>query len=470
MVGDTARPNRRSATKWNSAKIPTRSIKEPVYNMVAPPGVAAQIGGDFVVPDVFIDVGVHGRWRLSAGSGVGRHLGDRADRLHEAHDIRARGKGELRRTWRRRITGGVDSRKPFITLPTGCTGPLRSTVRADSYQNPNRFVEASAETRDIAGQPLALTGCSKLEFPPTITVSPDTTDASTSSGLTVGVHVSQKAAFNPDGLAESALRDTTVTLPEGVALNPAGADGLEACSEGLAGFTGFSEFNSEFESGVKTATFTPEMPEPLQPGANFCPNGSKIGTVKVTTPLLSNPLEGAVYLAAQNANPFGSLPAMYLIVEDPVSGSIIKLTGEVSLTPTGQIVTTFKNTPDLPFEDLTIHFFGGERAPLATPSRCGTYTTLASFTPWDGNGPVNTSSSFQITSVRTGARAPVRACRSARLCPRVRRIFRRGVLAVDGDVEPQRRRTEPEVGRSETTARPVGCADGCRTVPRTEGQ
>ncbi len=222
----------------------------------------------------------------------------------------------------------------------------------------------------------------------------------------MGVHVPQTAALNPEGLAESALRDTTVTLPEGVAINPAGADGLEACSEGLAGFTGFTEFNAEFEPGVKTATFTPEMPEPTEPGMNFCPNGSKIGTVKVKTPLLEHELEGTVYLAAQSANPFGSLVAMYLIVEDPFSGSLIKLTGEVALSETGQIITTFKNTPDLPFEELELHFFGGERAPLTTPSRCGTYTTQASFVPWDGNGPVNTSSSFQIEHGPNGGPCP----------------------------------------------------------------
>ena len=56
------------------------------------------------------------------------------------------------------------------------------------------------------------------------------TNASTSSGLTVNVHVPQTAALNPDGLAESSLRDTTVTLPEGVAINPSGGDGLEACT------------------------------------------------------------------------------------------------------------------------------------------------------------------------------------------------------------------------------------------------
>jgi hypothetical protein len=367
-------------------------IRESVYNMVPPRGVAVQIGAHFIVPNVFINVGVKagGDYPVQAAS-------LNAPVVEPVTTTRFTIFG---------VAGSGQSRKAFLTLPTGCTGPLRSSVSADSYQNPGHYVSAGAVTSDAAGNPVALSGCSRLEFPPTITVAPDVPDASTSTGLTVGVHVSQKAALNPDGLAESSLRNTTVTLPEGVALNPAGADGLQACSQGLAGFTGFTEFNSEFEPGVKTATFTPEMPEPLAPGSNFCPDGSKIGTVKINTPLLPNPLEGAVYLAAQNANPFGSLVAMYLIAEDPVSGTIIKLTGEVSLSETGQIVTTFKNTPDLPFEELELHFFGGERAPLTTPSRCGTYTTNASFTPWDGKGPVNTSSSFQITSGPNGSPCP----------------------------------------------------------------
>ncbi len=367
-------------------------LDDPVYNMVTPRGVALQLGTNYAETHVFINNG------LVAGG----------DYPIQATVTNAPPEAPVFST-RLTISGVVGegpTRKVFLTLPTGCHGPLRSTISADSYQDPGHFVEASTVTRNAAGTPVSLTGCSKLRFPPTISASPDTADASTSSGLTVGVHVPQTAALNPDGLAESALRDTTVTLPEGVAINPAGADGLEACSEGLAGFTGFSEFNSEFEPGVKTATFTPEMPEPLQPGGNFCPNGSKIGTVKIKTPLLEHELEGTVYLAAQNANPFGSLVAMYLIAEDPVSGSLIKLTGEVQLTETGQIVTTFKNTPDLPFEDLELHFFGGERAPLTTPSRCGTYTTNASFVPWDGNGPVNTSSSFQIDHGPGGGPCP----------------------------------------------------------------
>jgi hypothetical protein len=115
--------------------------------------------------------------------------------------------------------------------------------------------------------------------------------------------------------------------------------------------------------------------------------------------LLPNALVGAAYLAQQYANPFGSLVALYIVVKDPVSGVIVKLAGQVTPDPvTGQLVSTFDGTPPLPFEDLVLHFFGGSRAPLGTPALCGAYTTCASIAPWSGNAPVDSSSTFEITS------------------------------------------------------------------------
>jgi hypothetical protein len=378
---------------WSEQTPYVQHWEENIYNMVSPHGVGLQLGSNFIGPLLFINSTVRAGGDYPIQSTVA-NAPPAAPLLSNRLTIMG-------------VVGEGESRKPFLTLPTGCHGPLIATMSADSYQEPGRFAEAKPSvSHNAAGTPVGLTGCSKLLFPPSISVSPDTTDASTSSGLTVGVHVSQSAAFNPDGLAESALRDTTVTLPEGVALNPAGADGLEACSEGLAGFEGLTAFDTEFEPGVTTATFNPTLLDQLQPGVSFCPDGSKIGTVKIKTPLLEHELEGAVYLANQNANPFGSLIAMYMFVEDPISGSVVKLTGEVRLSETGQISTTFENTPDLPFENLELHFFGGERAPLTTPSRCGTYTTQASFVPWDDNGPVNTSASFNIEHGPDGGPCP----------------------------------------------------------------
>jgi hypothetical protein len=262
--------------------------------------------------------------------------------------------------------------QPFLALPTSCTGPLQSTVEGDSWSAPNVLTAPVA-----APEEPALDGCNRLPFSSSISVVPDGLAGSTPTGLTVGLHVPQEEALNPNGLAPAEVKDTTVALPAGVALNPAGADGLLACSE----------------SQVMLSSDT--VPS--------CPEASKVGTVEIQTPLLPNPLVGEVYLAAQNQNPFGSLVALYLVAQDPVSGTLVKLAGEVKPDPvTGQLVSTFLNTPQLPFEDLKLHFFGGSRAPLATPAFCGSYTTTAAISPWSGNEASQSSSTFQIADGPNG--------------------------------------------------------------------
>jgi hypothetical protein len=171
-----------------------------------------------------------------------------------------------------------------------------------------------------------------------------------------------------------------VTLPAGVAIDSAGADGLQACSLGEVG-----------------------LESPME---QSCPEAAKVGTVEIKTPLLPNPLVGAAYLAQQNANPFGSLVALYMVVKDPVSGVIVKLAGEVKPDAvTGQLVSTFKETPQLPFEDLALHFFGGSRAPLGTPALCGSYSTMASIVPGSGNPAVQFAPSLSTGSLNLQAGA-----------------------------------------------------------------
>src|SRR5665213_3541978 len=257
---------------------------------------------------------------------------------------------------------------PLLTLPTSCTGSLQTSVEADSWLHPGGFVSVPA-TEPVKG----MNGCNRLGFEPSISVAPDGQAASTPTGLTVGIHVPQEASLNPTGLAESTVKEVTVALPAGVVVNPAGADGLQAC--------GLGEIALE------------------SPAEQTCPEAAKIATVEIKTPLLPNPLVGAFYLAAQNANPFGSLVAVYLVAHDPVSGVLIKLAGEVKPDPvTGQLVARFPNIPPLPFEDGVFHFFGGSRAPLGTPALCGSYAATASIVPWSGNAAVEPSSTFQITS------------------------------------------------------------------------
>ncbi len=265
--------------------------------------------------------------------------------------------------------------RPFLIMPTSCTGALRSSVEGESWAQLGRFTEPFTYTfSNAAGEPVEQDGCNDLNFEPSIAVAADGQQGSTPTGLAVGIHVGQEGSLNPEGLANATVKDTTVTLPAGVVLNPAAADGLLAC--------GLSEIALQ------------------SPAEQTCPEAAKVATVRIKTPLLPNELTGAVYLATQNANPFESLIALYLVARDPVSGVLVKLAGEVTPDPvTGQLVSTFKNTPQLPFEDLTLHFFGGSRAPLGTPAACGNYTTTASIAPWSGNPPARVASPpFQITS------------------------------------------------------------------------
>jgi hypothetical protein len=285
---------------------------------------------------------------------------------------------------------GIVSPPPFLILPTSCASELQSVVEGDSWQQEGAFKELGTSLMPGLG------GCSSLPFSGEIQVSPDVQSASTPSGLSVDVKVPQQDALNATGLAPSTLRDIKVVLPEGVALNPAASDGLQACSEEQVGLN----------NGLEVA----------------CPNASKIATVAIHTPLLPNPLKGFAYLAqpqnfpgAPQENPFQSLVAIYVVARDPISGVIIKLAGQITLSPTGQITTTFTNNPQLPFETAELAFFGGERAPLSTPALCRLpgsegYVTHATFTPWSGTPAApeltQASSEFDITSGANGAPCP----------------------------------------------------------------
>ncbi len=300
----------------------------------------------------------------------------------------------------------AESENPFLTLPTSCaqdpaTEPVVSSMEADSWAQPGTFLGAEYAWIGSEGAPLGFQGCSQLPFNPEIDVSPEEHAASTPTGLEVKVKVPQQSTLSADGLAEADVRDTTVTLPQGVELSPSAANGLEACSEAQIGYLGLN-------SQTQTDEFTDQAPS--------CPDAAKVGTVHITTPLLSHELEGSVYLAtpAPNGeaaqNPFNSLVSLYLVAEDPVSGVLVKLAGEGQLNEgTLQIKTTFKNAPQVPFEELSLKLFGGPRASLATPSSCGSYQSQASLTPWSGTGEVNLGSpaeDFTISSGVAGTACP----------------------------------------------------------------
>src|SRR6185295_14369114 len=128
----------------------------------------------------------------------------------------------------------------------------------------------------------------------------------------------------------------------------------------------------------------------------------KLGTAEIKTPLLDNPLVGEIFLATQGDNPFGSLLAVYLVVNDPYTGVLIKLPGDIQPDPqTGHLTAVFDNAPQLPFEDLTLKFRGGgPRSEFATSEVCGNFKTEGEWTPWsapESGPPAKTEASFDIT-------------------------------------------------------------------------
>jgi hypothetical protein len=259
--------------------------------------------------------------------------------------------------------------RPFMTNPTSC--------------EPNQHVEFATTSYALPGQTFTalapfpqMTGCERVPFEPTISLQPTTKSADSPSGLDVDLTQSQGGLNHTNTLAPADLRKTVVALPEGMTINPSAADGLDACSEAQIGLTS--------DNPIRFDTSAPS-----------CPDGSKVGTAEINTPLLPAPLHGALYLADQNDNPFHTLLSGYLVAEG--QGVIIKLAGRFDLNPTtGQIVATFDENPQQPFTDLKLHFNGGSRGVLTTPARCGTYASESQLTPWSGTAPVSVSSPFTI--------------------------------------------------------------------------
>jgi hypothetical protein len=281
----------------------------------------------------------------------------------------------------------------FLDLPSSCSEELTTSASGVSWAAGNEQPPVQLLGQTEYHFPTLLTGCSLLGFNPQLTLEAETQTASTPTGLNATVKMPQEGLLPANGLAESALRETTVALPEGMQLNSSAANALEACSAfdfsppaGEGAFTGAEE---ERQTGN----------EKFSPGPPDCPDASKVGTVSIQTPLLPEEVTGSLYLAAQNTSPFKSPLALYLVGENETSGILVKLAGEVRVeATTGQVLTTFKNTPQLPFTELRLHLFGGPRASVSTPALCGSYAASTRFIPWSGGAPASPGAGFTITA------------------------------------------------------------------------
>jgi hypothetical protein len=375
----------------------TAGTAVPLYNMVPPAGAPAA----FAFSPPFLEGFIHliggvntaGEYTLGAVVNDLPQIGDSSGILvdfwgnptEESRDHRRGQCYDVVHTPRDEACSSPRSEVPLLSMPSACSGPLSAKIQITSWEDQSSSYSRSAETQDSDGNPVGVTGCEALDFRPTLKARPTTNVADSPSGLEVDLNVPQTE--NVGTKATSTLKKATVTLPEGLVVNPSAANGLGACTPAQIGMlTPVGQANAHF-SGAHAS----------------CPDAAKIGTVEVNTPLLENPLPGAVYIAQPHANPFNSLLALYIVIDDPKTGVVIKLAGHVEPDPrTGRITASFDENPELPFEDFKLHFFGGAGGTLRTPPVCGEYATDSTLSPWSGTAPVASHDPWAISQAPGG--------------------------------------------------------------------
>jgi len=399
----------------------------PLFNMVPPPGAPAAFGfnalGVGIFPHVIAsirtesDYGATGSAKDILARGLNPILNVSTelwgDPAAKAHDF-ARGdclfEAESNAC---EVDPQPDS---FLTMPTDCPEePTSYSALADSWEEPfPEFEEREAryESADLQGNPVEVKGCEELKYEPTIAVKPTTNLIDSPSGLDVDLHQPQDSRLGSLSTAE--LKDAAVKLPAGLAVNASQANGLGVCDS----------------TQIGTLTPVGQSPASFSAKPATCPDSSKVGTVEVTSPLLAQynaqnevqrdpegkvipePLHGSVFIAKPFDNPFDSLLAIYLTVEDPKTGIFAKLAGKVEPDPlTGQLTTRFEENPELPLEDAKVHLFTGPKAPLQTPPSCSSATTTTELIPWSApqTPTAAPSDSFAPTAAPGGGPCPTSA-------------------------------------------------------------
>lgn len=384
---------------------PAKGTKVPVYNIEPEPGEPARFG--FVIAFskvVFLETEV--AWEsdlhesftipLPEPSAPFSTLKSRLVNFgQEAGNLEAAGKGD----------------GTYITLPTTCYDPnewptLYSTwIRAESWGEPNPTFPAGSTPFEANLPPgIQPTGCDKVPFDIAIHVDPGTSEVDSPAPATIETTL----PFDPakeggevrnegtEGISQSHVRKAEVSLPAGLGLNPAGAQGLEACTD------------AQFRKGVRVY-------------ANECPAASDIGTVEVDSPPLAEPLIGDVYVGEQLSSDPESGQQFRILLEakseeEGIAARLVgnvqadRATGELTAVIDDQLTGEFAGTlpsglPQAPFKSIRVKFDGSKEV-LTSPPICSASGT-SRFEPWARPGELKpATASVTLTTDPTGGACP----------------------------------------------------------------
>lgn len=376
----------------------------PIYNIEPPKGVPADFGfnvGGFVQGHIYPNLDAARDYAIrSLTPDISDALAVRSAQVtfwgvpgDPSHDS-LRVYGDLNAAKSAGATAGAPFHaaiKPLLSLPTDCGVDNGGTLlRIDSWNDPGNFtpIEETSNHLEVEG-----CGDPRSRFEPKVALQPTSSSAGGPTGLAVHLESPQRDQTvddaktlyakngNVHGIDTPPIKKAVVILPEGMTLSTSAAQGLGNCSAA--------------QIGLGTAS-------PVT-----CPASSKYGSLTLHTPILPKdaPMQGDIYIAKQNDNPFHNFLSMYFVIHDVERGLLVKLPGRIDLDhKTGQISATFDDLPQFPVTDMELNMKGGVRAGLVNPGTCGTKTITATFYSWaQPNIPVTRSSSYEVKQKANGS-------------------------------------------------------------------
>lgn len=373
--------------------------KVPVYNVEPNPGEAARFGLKLAGNNVFLEGNVawwgdyHEGFTIHVPAVLPEALGGLLGLLG----------GETGLILKNRLVfDGRSGDGTFITTPSTCLGPAyapswtpgelpngpsgsaySTLLRADSIGQPDpSFPDGSSFFESPIPPGTSPKECGTIPYEPSLEVEPGTAAVNSPAGAEVAIEVPHITGAGEQDSSDT--RDATVTLPPGMGINPSAANGLQTCTD------------AEFGKGTQAPV--------------ACPPQSKIGTVKIESPPLpEGSLEGDVFVGRQlSRDPTsGDEYRIFVDAESARYGISVRLVGNVRADPrTGQLTTTFAETPQVPFSSFQLRFDGGARAALSSPPTCGPSQVTATMAPWSGNPPATPAKRFSLTTSPGGGACP----------------------------------------------------------------
>jgi hypothetical protein len=279
----------------------------------------------------------------------------------------------------RLVFNGRAGNGTYLTMPSNCAGGQITKLSVKSYGPP--FAVESLSDEEEFETSVGAEGCDKVPFDPTIAVNPAGGAVDSPEATTVNVGI----PFDPtEDIANSYLQTAKVTLPEGMGLNPASANGLVACTD---------------------AQFAYHTNDPVQ-----CPAASKIGSVEVQTPSLpADSIGGTVYVGEPKSNDptTGEQFRIFIHANSPRYGVNVRLIGHVFPDlKTGQLTAVVAENPQATFSSFRLRFDGGPKGTLTTPPTCGPNLTTSQLTPWSGQADATPTGSFTLSTDPNGGSCP----------------------------------------------------------------